>query len=380
MAKRKKDALHPSVEDLATQSGKSNLAFYLISRFIIVMLVVTAAESAIVWLESITFVPLLRQFVTTAGDAQSLETTSVVTLVRWAISLVQAMAQADYAQVGSLVTRSAAVVILIVMLIVLVAPVLIGAIVFSRLVLRKVRDLQAQRERELEQIEQQRNQFITDVAHDLRTPVMAISGMAHALSDGLVKDAAMHDEYLRSICDKSDKMGELVTSVFDYTKLGSGSFTLQRETVDLPQLLLKEAAAAYTDIEDAGMHFSVHVPEDRCTVDADPLQLSRLVSNLIANAVKHNGPGTEIALILMRQAGAAFVMVADTGMPFDQDPNVLFQPFTQGDASRSSARGGSGLGLSICKRIADMHGFALTVAQPYGRFAKAFVLQCRIVD
>ena len=380
MAKRKKDALPPSVEDLATQSGKSNLAFYLISRFIIVMLIVTAAESAIVWLESITFVPLLRQFVTTAGDSQSLETTSVVALIRWAASLVQAMAQADYAQLGSLATRSAAVVILIVMLIVLVAPVLIGAIVFSRLVLRKVRDLQAQRERELEQIERQRNQFITDVAHDLRTPVMAISGMAHALSDGLVKEEAMHDEYLRSICDKSDKMGELVTSVFDYTKLGSGSFTLQRETVDLPQLLLKEAAAAYTDIEDAGMHFSVHVPEDRCTVDADPLQLSRLVSNLIANAVKHNGPGTEIALILMRQAGAAFVMVADTGTPFDQDPSVLFQPFTQGDASRSSARGGSGLGLSICKRIADMHGFALSVAQPYGRFSKAFVLQCRVLD
>lgn len=379
MAKRKEGAPPTFVEDLATQSGKSSLAFYLISRFVIVMLIVTAAESAIVWLESITFVPLLRQFVTTTGDSQPLETTSVVALVRWAISLVQAMAQADYAQVGSLITRSAAVVMLIVMLIVLVAPVLVGAIVFSRLVLRKVRDLQAQRERELAQIDQQRNQFITDVAHDLRTPIMAISGMAHALSDGLVKDEAMRDEYLQSICDKSDKMGELVSSVFDYTKLGGGSFSLQRETVDLPQLLLNEAAAAYTDIEDADMHFSVHVPEDRCMVYADPLQLSRLIANLIANAVKHNAAGTEIALILMCRAGAAFVMVADTGSPIELDPNALFQPFTQGDASRSSAKGGSGLGLSICKRIADMHGFALSVAQPYGRFTKAFVLQCRIM-
>ena len=244
------------------------------------------------------------------------------------------------------------------------------------MVIRRVHELQMQRERELERTEQQRNQFITNVAHDLRTPVMAISGMAHALSDGLVKDDAMHDEYLRSICDKSDKMGELVSSVFDYTKLGGGSYALQRETVDLPQLLLREAAAAYADIEDAGMHFSIHVPEDGCAVDADPLQLSRLVANLIANAIKHNGPGTEIALILMRSAGVAYVMVADTGVPLMQTPDELFQPFVQGDASRSSAKGGSGLGLSICKRIADMHGFSLSVAQPYGRFTKAFVLQC----
>ena len=229
-------------------------------------------------------------------------------------------------------------------------------------------------------IEQQRNQFITDVAQDLRTPVMAIAGMAHAPSDGLVRDEAMRDEYLQSICDKSDKMGDLVSSVFDYTKLGGGNFTLQREPIDLPQLLLNEAAVAYTDIEDAGMHFSVHVPEDRCIIDADKLQFSRLVANLIANAIKHNGPGTEIALILVRQAGVAYVIVADTGVPIMQSPDDLFQPFMQGDASRSSSAGGSGLGLSICKRIADMHGFSLSIAQPYGRFTKAFVLQCGVLD
>ena len=172
----------------------------------------------------------------------------------------------------------------------------------------------------------------------------------------------------------------MVSSVFDYTKLGSASFSLQREVLDLSQLLLREAAAAYTDIEEADMHFSIHVPEERCPIDADPLQLGRLVSNLLANAVKHNGPGTEIALILVRQAGVAYVMVADTGAPITQSPDDLFQPFTQGDAARSSSKGGSGLGLSICKRIADMHGFDLAVAQPYGRFTKAFVLQCAVVD
>ena len=376
---RKGRAKDKASGDLSTRSGKNNLAFYLISRFIVVLLLVMLAESAVVWLESVTFIPLLQALAAT-NSPQSYETTSVISLIQWTISLIQAMSQADYAQVGSLVSQSVAVGLFIAMLLLLATPVVVGALVFARMVTRKVRGLQEQRERELAQIEQQRNQFITDVAHDLRTPVMAISGMAHALSDGLVRDEAMRDEYLQSICDKSDKMGDLVSSVFDYTKLGGGNFTLQREPIDLPQLLLNEAAVAYTDIEDAGMHFSVHVPEDRCVIDADKLQFSRLVANLIANAIKHNGPGTEIALILVRQAGVAYVIVADTGVPIMHSPDDLFQPFMQGDASRSSSAGGSGLGLSICKRIADMHGFSLSIAQPYGRFTKAFVLQCGVLD
>ena len=341
---RKGRAKDKASGDLATRSGKNNLAFYLISRFIVVLLLVMLAESAVVWLESVTFIPLLQALAAT-NSPQSYETTSVISLIQWTISLIQAMSQADYAQVGSLVSQSVAVGLFIAMLLLLATPVVVGALVFARMVTRKVRGLQEQRERELAQIEQQRNQFITDVAHDLRTPVMAISGMAHALSDGLVRDEAMRDEYLQSICDKSDKMGDLVSSVFDYTKLGGGNFTLQREPIDLPQLLLNEAAVAYTDIEDAGMHFSVHVPEDRCVIDADKLQFSRLVANLIANAIKHNGPGTEIALILVRQAGVAYVIVADTGVPIMQSPDDLFQPFMKGDASSSSSAGGSGLGL-----------------------------------
>ena len=193
---RKGRAKDKASGDLATRSGKNNLAFYLISRFIVVLLLVMLAESAVVWLESVTFIPLLQALAAT-NSPQSYETTSVISLIQWTISLIQAMSQADYAQVGSLVSQSVAVGLFIAMLLLLATPVVVGALVFARMVTRKVRGLQEQRERELAQIEQQRNQFITDVAHDLRTPVMAISGMAHALSDGLVRNEAMRDEYLQ---------------------------------------------------------------------------------------------------------------------------------------------------------------------------------------
>lgn len=254
------------------------------------------------------------------------------------------------------------------------------ALVFANMVVRKVRVLQRRRERELAQIEQQRSQFITDIAHDLRTPLMAISGMSHAMVDGLVQDEAQREEYLRSICDKSDKMGTLVNAVFDYTKLGSGSFELNREVIDLPQLLLREAALAYTDAEDAGMTLTTCIPEEPCPISADRVQLSRVVANLIANAIRHNKAGTEVSVIFARQAGAAYVMVADTGIPIMRNADDLFQPFAQGDSARTNAREGSGLGLSICRKIADMHGFDLSIAQPYGRFTKAFVLKCPVCE
>ncbi|MBR0404761.1 MAG: HAMP domain-containing histidine kinase [Eggerthellaceae bacterium] len=368
------------MEGLSTSRGKDNLVFYLVSRFILVLVAVMLAESVIAWLESVTLLPLLQRFASDYVDMQSLETTSAISLLQLMWSLLQAIFGASPFHLTSLVSKPAAVGLAIAMLLLLVAPLLVGALAYASLVVKKVRALQEQRERELAIIEQQRSQFITDIAHDLRTPLMAISGMSHALADGLVRDEAQRDEYLHSICDKSDKMGTLVNAVFDYTKLGSASFELKRETLDLSQLLLREAATAYTDAEEAGMRLTTCIPEERCAVFADPVQLSRVIANLISNAIKHCPPDTEIAVLLVRQAGTAFALVADTGDPITANPDDLFQPFAQGDAARSSSRGGSGLGLSICKRIADMHGFSFSVAQPYGRFTKAFVLQCPLCE
>ena len=367
------------VEELATSRGKNNLVFYLVSRFIAVLLAVMLVDSAVAWLESVTFLPLL-QGLTSAYSDLSLETTSVVSLLQWVLTLLRSIVTSGAFPFSGLASQSVAIALVVVMLLLLAIPVVAGALVFADLVVRKVRALQEQRERELAQIEQQRSQFITDIAHDLRTPLMAISGMSHAMADGLVRDEAQRDEYLQSICDKSDKMGELVNAVFDYTKLGSGSFELNREAVDLSQLLLREAAIAYTDAEDAGMQLTTCIPEERCPVFADQVQLSRVVANLITTGSRHNDRGCEVAVILVRQAGTAYVMVADTGIPIEGNAEDLFQPFAQGDAVRSMGRGGSGLGLSICKKVADMHGFDLSIAQPYGRFTKAFVLKCPLME
>ena len=362
--------------DLSTREGTNDLITYLVVRFILVLVVVMLAESFVVWVESLALPAL--QGALGAGDDAASPTTSLLALVGGIIELIWHVARGDSPQATSGTRNTLTVLLLLLMLVLLLVPPLLGALAFSRLVVRTVRGLRERRELELAQADSRRSQVLTDVAHDLRSPLMAISGMAHAISDGVVHDDATREEYLRSICDKADKMGGLVSSVFDYAKLGGGSFVLEREVIELPELLLREAAVAYSDVEDAGMHLSVEVPEDSCQVLADPVQLGRVVANLLVNAVRHNSAGTEVALLLVRQAGVAYVVVADTGDPIPGDPEELFQPFVRGDAARSAA-GGSGLGLSICRRIAELHGYELALVQPYGRFAKAFVLRCAVV-
>lgn len=371
MAMADKSAKGQMGTGLASEKAVSDLIAHLVVRFILVLLAVMALEQLVVWAEG-----TVLSLPNVLGIAAEGETATSFFSVAWRLlRILAAIGQGTYLKIYGAARTSLDTVVVLVMLLMLLLPPFLGALGFSRLVVRRIRALQEQREQELMLADQQRSQFITDIAHDLRTPLMAISGMARAISDGVVRDDATRDEYIQAISEKADKMSGLVSSVFDYTKLGSGAFALERERIDLPQLLLREAATAYTDIEAAGMTFSVEVDETPCAVFADATQLGRVVSNLLINAVRHNQAGIEIALLLVRQAGVAYVIVADTGSKIEGDPEELFQPFSRGDAARSDT-GGSGLGLSICKRVADLHGYDLMLTQPYGRFTKAFVLKC----
>lgn len=319
------------------------MRFFIIKRFIAVTVAVIIVELPIVLLERDLLLPIL-----TAAGLGSRSFGEFIRSVLYVLLVVVPVA----------------------------APVMLGALAFARMTERRIAAEQEARNAERAQYFRRRNLMISDMAHDLRTPVMGISGLAQALADGMVPDEVTRQRYLRSITAKADKMADLVNVLFDFVQLDSEGFRLDRKNVDLPQLLLREAAAAYTDVEDAGMELRVEVPEDPLTVFADERQLGRVVANLIANAVRHNGSGTVITLALGRRAGVADVVVADTGAPITQDVRELFEPFARGDAARSG--GGSGLGLSIAKTVVDMHGYQLHLVQPYGTYTKAFVVTCAV--
>ena len=280
--------------------------------------------------------------------------------------------------------RSGAFLILLLGLIALLLPPVLGILFYAWSAASRMNELQTERENELKAAEAQRSLMLSDMAHDLKTPIMTISGYARALNDGLVKDDATRRSYLETIEKRSVKMAELIDLMFEYTKLDSADFRLDLQTCDINVLTAECAAAYYTEIEEAGMELEADIPETPFTVQADPAHTARVFNNLLINAVRHNPTGTRILVAVRRLAGAEYIAVADTGVSIEKDPESLFTPFVKGDDSRKSS--GSGLGLSIAAKIAEMHGWSLTLSQPCGgtvlpdfpelaAYTKAFILK-----
>lgn len=342
---------------------------FIIKRFVIIVTAVVAAEFLLISFENHVFPGLLTSLTTSSAAEYS-----TGNALRFAVRLI-VQSLIGGGQLGlSSVHITLTLMLLLAMLLLLLAPIFLGALAFARMTEKRLAAEQVARDAERERFYQRRNLMISDMAHDLRTPVMSISGLAQALSDGIVEDDESRDRYLHSISAKSEKMADLVSLLFDFVQLDSEGYTLIRKPLDLPQLMLREAASAYTDVEDAGMELRVEVPESPFPIMADEKQMGRVITNLIANAVRHNEPGTVIVLALGRRAGVADIIVADSGKRIEQDVEELFEPFARGDMAR--AGGGSGLGLSIAKTIVDMHGYQIGFAQPYGTYTKAFIVTC----
>lgn len=324
---------------------------------------------------------LLMMLVTLAGVASYLAPGYLASPVRWLVTRLGGMTAGllgipeQALRINSLSNTGRAVLWLLILaaVIIIIIPVALAAFYFARIVIREFRSIEDRENEARLEYERKRNLMISDIAHDLRTPMTTISGYARALEDGLVSDAEKPEIYA-SIRSKTSRMNDLIGFLFDYVKLDSAGFTLNMEDVDVCELLRENVALLFTDIEAAGMSADIDIPEERIMVRADRLQLSRIFSNLISNAVKHNAPGTRIGVFLKTDSDI-HIVICDDGAPIPAEKaDAIFDPFVMGDESRQST-GGSGLGLSIAKKIAEMHGFAMELVQnPASPYVKAFVI------
>ncbi len=243
-----------------------------------------------------------------------------------------------------------------------VMPLATGAVFFSGRVTRKFRVYEAQREAERAEVQKQRYLMISDIAHDLKTPMTTVSGYAKALADGMVKED-QEKEYLEAIRDKTLRMNDIVQMLFDYVRLDSEGFAINKIKIDICELVRECVAADYTDIENKGDELEIDIPDTPLAYDADKIQLSRVINNLLTNAVKHNPSGTTIGVFVKEEPDEIRVYIADSGEVIDEElASKLFEPFVMGDKSRSTA-GGSGLGLSVAQKIASLHGAVLKLVQ-----------------
>lgn len=256
-------------------------------------------------------------------------------------------------------------------------PIVGSAVWFARIVVEEVQ----RREREEEEIrlkyERARNLMLSDIAHDLRTPITTIAGYSKALNDGLITSDDKRKEYLDAIENKAGRMSDLITLLFEYVRLDSDNFSLKKSRVDITELLRENAALLYADVEEKGMSFEIDIPELPYEIELDKLQFSRVITNLINNALKHNDAGTVIGLKLSKTQNEIQISISDNGnMISPMIADHIFEPFVVADASRES-KGGSGLGLSIAKKIVEMHGWSIELKQYYEEYKKSFVIKIK---
>ena len=262
-------------------------------------------------------------------------------------------------------------------IVIMIIPIIVASLMFSKALMDEVHRMEQKAEEMRKVYEKKRNLMLSDIAHDLRTPITTIAGYSKALNDDMVVSEEKKREYLQAIENKSARMSDLINLLFDYVRLDSANYGLRRDEIDLPELLRTIAASLYSDIEEKGMEFEISIPEEVHMVSLDRVQFSRVIVNLINNAIKHNEAGTTISLEMKKEKDKIQIIVSDNGSLI---PTFLaehiFEPFAMGDASRT-AQSGSGLGLSIAKKIVEMHGWTLELRQYYEEYRKSFVIEIK---
>lgn len=276
-----------------------------------------------------------------------------------------------YQGVWGIVLRVVLICILLFLLVLSLTPYLVGAFYYYRIVTKKVNELLTEEKEQQLAFDRKRNLLLSDIAHDIKTPITTICGYSRALSEGLVAEEK-RQTYLDVIYAKSMGMNDLISLLFEYVKLESEGFTLHRERGDLAGLVREMTALLYTDFEEKKITLVLEIPEEEVGFEMDRLQLGRAVTNLLTNAARYGKAGGRV---LIRLQGYELT-VADEGEPVDAAFAAhIFDPFTRGDKARTS-QGGSGLGLGIAYKIVQMHGGELVLTQDFGEgYTKAFQMR-----
>ena len=202
--------------------------------------------------------------------------------------------------------------------------------------------------------ERLKTELITNVSHDLRTPLTSIITYTDLLkNEGLSIEDRL--KYVDILDKKSQRLKTLIEDLFDVSKMASGNMELTKQRVDLTQLLQQALAEHAAEIEESGLDFRTTMPELPLIAYVDGQRWWRVLDNLIVNVIKYTLPGTRV-YISLRQVGsqAEFVVKNVTKYELGENVDELFERFKRADTSRHTD--GSGLGLAIAQSIVDLHG------------------------
>ncbi len=205
------------------------------------------------------------------------------------------------------------------------------------------------------QIDEMRKEFISNVSHELKTPIALIQGYAEGLKEG-VNDAEDRDYYCDVIMDESAKMNIMVKKLLTLNQLESGADILQKEEFDLSALIKNyvQSSEILTSAKEVKVNLKV---DDECMVVADEFKIEEVLMNFFSNALNHCEGEKEIDVTLSKGDNEVTVTVFNTGKQIPAESiDRIWEKFYKVDKARTRAYGGSGVGLSIVKAIMEAHG------------------------
>jgi PAS domain S-box-containing protein len=218
----------------------------------------------------------------------------------------------------------------------------------------------------LSEISRLKSEFVAAASHELRTPLTSVQMGVHLLLEGSIGPLNDRQQRVLHVCGQdTDRLEQLMRELLDLSKIESGVVTPSRTARSAATLVTDATQTVRLQVEHQGVHLEVNAPADLPPVFADHDQIVRVLSNLLVNAVRATPKGGTISVMATRQRDSVAFAVADTGVGIaPQYLSKIFEPFIRVPNAPS---GGSGLGLTISKRIVDAHGGRLTVRSEPGR-------------
>lgn len=215
---------------------------------------------------------------------------------------------------------------------------------------------------ELSKSEVMKNDFISNVSHEMKTPLAIIGSYAKALEDPTL-DPESRERYTKTLVSTSKRLSELVSNILKLNKLENHQLKVEMERVNLTEMLSQAILNFEAKIEEKNLNLDVNL--DDIYILSSPALLEPVWNNLISNAVKFTEPGGNIGVRLRQDGDRAIVTVSDDGCGMTREVGMrIFEKFYQGDSSHSSE--GNGLGLALVKRVIDLLGGEISVTSELG--------------
>ncbi len=221
---------------------------------------------------------------------------------------------------------------------------------------------------QLRGLEETRRSFVANVSHELRSPLTSMKGFLEAMQDGTIPPEN-YPEYIEIVLNETRRMVTLVNDLLDLARIESGTIQLHFEVFDINELIRRTLLTFEARLVENEMEMEVRFAQEQCSVYADPAQIGQVLRNLIDNAIKYSPKGRSLFISTYSMRKTVYVTVRDNGIGIPQEdvPHVFDRFYKVEKAHTPTPQMGSGLGLSIVKRIIESHGQSITVRSARGR-------------